>query len=89
MINLIKIEPKEGYSLKLFFSDATFSILDFTYLIQKETVLTIPLKDKIYFQSCFIDFGALCWKNGLELSAESLYLKSKQLKILQQVQEVA
>jgi hypothetical protein len=89
MINLIKIVPQENYSLKLFFSDSTYAILDFTYLIDTKTILTTPLQDKKYFQSCFIDFGALCWKNGLELSAESLYLKAKQNNSLCSVQEVA
>ena len=89
MINLIKIEPQEGYSLKLYFSDATYAVLDFSYLIEKKTVLTNPLQDKSYFQSCFIDFGALCWKNGLELSAESLSVKAKQNNTLYQIQEVA
>jgi len=89
MINLIKIEPQEEYSLKLYFSDATYTILDFFYLIKIETVLTKPLQDKNYFQSCFIDFGALCWKNGLELSAESLSQKAKQNNVLWQIQEVA
>lgn len=89
MINIIKIEPQQDYRLKLFFSDATYSILDFSYLIEAKTVLTNPLLESSYFQSCFIDFGALCWKNGLELSAESLYLKSKELKALHSVQDVA
>ena len=89
MINLIKIEPQEGYSLKLYFSDETYAILDFSYLLTKQTVLTKPLQDKNYFQSCFIDFGALCWKNGLEFSAESLSQKAKQNNTLWKIQEIA
>ncbi len=89
MINLIKIEPQEGYSLKLYFSDATYAVLDFSYLIETKTVLTKPLQDKNYFQSCFIDFGALCWKNGLELSAESLSQKAKRNNTLWVIKEVA
>jgi hypothetical protein len=89
MISLIKIEPQGGYSLKLYFSDSTYATLDFYYLLEKQTVLTKPLYDKNYFQSCFIDFGALCWKNGLELSAESLSIKAKQNNTLFKTQEVA
>jgi len=89
MINLIKIEPQEGYSLKLYFSDATYAVLDFSYLLEIQTVLTKPLHDKNYFQSCFIDFGALCWKSGLEFSAESLSQKAKQNNTLWKIQEVA
>jgi hypothetical protein len=89
MINIIKIQPQEMYSLKLFFSDETHTVLDFSYLLESKTILTKPLQDKEYFDSCFIDFGALCWKNGLELSAESLYIKAKQNNLLNITKEVA
>ncbi|AOO66767.1 DUF2442 domain-containing protein [Sulfurospirillum halorespirans] len=78
MINLIKIEPQNNYTLKLYFSDNSSGILDFTYMVKTQSSLTKPLESLDYFQACFIDFGALCWKNGLELSAESLYRKCKE-----------
>ena len=77
MINLIKVSFDEGQSIKLYFSDDTYGVMDFSYLLAANTVLTQPLEDESYFKQFFIDFGALCWKNGLELSAESLYLKLK------------
>lgn len=89
MINIIKIEPQEDYCLKLFFSDNSYATLDFSYLLEYKTLLTNPLHDKQYFQSCFIDFGALSWKNGLELSAESLHLKAKSNNLLCTTKEVA
>jgi len=89
MINIVKIEPQKEYSLKLFFSDGSYAVLDFSYLLNSNTVLTKPLVDTEYFQSCFIDFGALCWKSGLELSAESLHLKAKKNSLLCTTQEVA
>jgi hypothetical protein len=89
MINIVKIEPQEDYFLKLFFSDNSYATLDFSYLLESKTILTNPLHDKQYFQSCFIDFGALCWKSGLELSAESLHLKAKNNNLLFTNQEVA
>ena len=88
MINIIKIEPQDNYCLKLFFSDMSYAVLDFSYLLESKTILTNPLHDKQYFRSCFIDFGALCWKSGLELSAESLHLKAKNNNLLC-TQEVA
>lgn len=89
MINLIKVKVMEENQIKLFFSDETYCVMDFSYLLQTKTVLTTPLQDRKYFKSCFIDFGALCWKNGLELSAESLYLKAKESSILHPIQNVA
>jgi len=89
MINLIKIAPTNEYKLRLYFSDETYGTMDFSYLLDAKTVLTIPLEEFDYFQSCFIDFGALCWKNGLELSAESLYRKLKEKNELHCDREVA
>jgi hypothetical protein len=89
MINLIKVSFYEDYSLKLYFSDNSYGIIDFSYLLKADTVLTNPLKDELYFKQFFIDFGALCWKNGLELSAESLHLKLKQQGNLSSSEDVA
>lgn len=75
MINIIKIEYKDNYNFKLNFSDNSYGIVDFSYLIEKNSSLTKQLRDIEYFKSAFIDFGALCWKNSLELSAESLHKK--------------
>ncbi|MGL1833463.1 hypothetical protein ACKVEX_07640 [Rhodocyclaceae bacterium SMB388] len=31
------------------------------------------LRDPVYFRRAFIDAGALCWPNGLELSAARVH----------------
>ena len=78
MISLIKIEPQMGYTLKLHFSDNSVGEVDFSYVLTLKSSLTKALESLDHFQSCFIDFGALCWKNGLEFSAESLHRKCKE-----------
>lgn len=89
MINIVKIKYVDKYNLELHFSDNSFGVIDFSYLISKNTSLTNPLKDIEYFKNNFIDFGALCWKNGLELSAESLYEKLIELKSITRNSDVA
>lgn len=89
MINIVKIKYVDKYNLELHFSDNSFGVVDFSYLISKNTSLTNPLKDIEYFKNNFIDFGALCWKNGLELSAESLYEKLIELKSITRNSDVA
>ncbi len=76
MIKIIKATYLSGYTIKLNFSDNTFSDFDFSYLLSKNTELTKPLKDKEFFKSCFLELGAICWKNGLELSPSSLHQKA-------------
>jgi len=89
MINIVRAKYISEYKIELSFSDETHGILDFSYIFNKKTALTIPLEDKKNFQNFFLDFGALCWKNGLEFSAESLYLKLKDKKLLRQSSNVA
>lgn len=75
MIKLVAIEPKEGTSLLLRFSDGTWGVFDFARYVEANTEMTAPLRGPEYFRKCFIEAGALAWPNGFDLSAESLQLK--------------
>lgn len=82
MIKITKATYINDYIVKLEFSDNSFSNFDFSYLLTKNTELTNPLNDQKYFQTFFLELGALCWKNGLELSPSSLYQKAKDIGTL-------
>lgn len=73
MIKIVKAEHTRDFQLRLTFSDGTHGEYDFAPLLAKDTVLTKPLKDIEAFKACFIEIGALCWKNGLEFSPAALY----------------
>jgi len=73
MIKIIKAETIGQTQLRLTFSDGTQGDYDFAPLLAKETVLTRPLENPEAFNTYFIELGALCWKNGLELSPASLH----------------
>ncbi len=89
MINIVKANYIKDYEVELFFSDGSFGRIDFSYMFEKQTVLTAPLTDKQLFKDFFLDFGALCWKNGLEFSPNSLRLKLQDAKRLHFANEVA
>ncbi len=89
MINIIKAKYKSDRNIELFFSDGSYGTMDFSDMLEKKTSLTIPLEAMEYFKSFFIDFGALCWKNGLEFSAASLQEKLKKSSNLHKGEEVA
>ena len=89
MINIIKATFKNEKNIELFFSDNSFGIIDFTDTLTKKSSLTEPLEDENYFKEFFIDFGALCWKNGLEFSASSLQEKLKLASALRTDENVA
>ena len=89
MIKIIKATYLNDYKIKLEFSDHTYVDMDFSYLLSKDTSLTHPLKERDFFQSFFLELGALCWKNGLSLSPSSLYQKAKETEKLYKKKEAA
>ncbi|SFV66567.1 hypothetical protein MNB_SV-12-1711 [hydrothermal vent metagenome] len=89
MIKIINMTYIEEYIVKIEFSDGSYTNYDFSYLLSKKSVLTKPLRNQEYFKSFFLELGAICWKNGLELSPESLYEKARVAGELLQSEDVA
>lgn len=75
MIKLTSLRPAGDAALELGFSDGSTGRWSAAGLIARDTELTRPLADPIYFTRAFIEAGALAWPNGLELSAHSLHRK--------------
>jgi hypothetical protein len=73
MIKLVSIRPAGDSALDLGFSDGAAGRWSADALIARDTDLTRPLADPAYFRRVFIEAGALCWPNGLELSATGLH----------------
>lgn len=71
MIKILKCEAVKDFNLEITFSSGESGHFDGqAYLAEHAGSLLEPLRDKSYFQKAFIDAGALCWPNGLELSAK-------------------
>ncbi len=74
MIKILNVHYTSKSSITLEFSDGTTAVFDLQkYLSEHEGPLLQPLCDTAYAQRLFIDCGALCWPNGLELSPARLY----------------
>lgn len=73
MIKIVKAEHLGQYHIRLTFSDGKQGEYDMSPLLEKETVLTSPLRSMDHFKDFYLELGALCWKNGLELSPAALY----------------
>ena len=74
MIKILSAEHIEDGLITLEFSNdhtGIFNLQD--YLAHHSGNLLHQLKDDDYARRCFIDAGALCWPNGLELSPNRLY----------------
>ena len=73
MINVIAAHYQKNFQVALVFSDGREGVFDGRTLLARTGSLLLALRDEKYFQRVFIDAGALCWPNGLELSPARLY----------------
>lgn len=72
MIKLIGARYLGDFQVELEFSDGAIGDFDGRTLLQRSGSLLDPLRTEAYFSRCFVDAGALCWPNGLELSPTRL-----------------
>ncbi|MDO8813330.1 MAG: DUF2442 domain-containing protein [Gallionella sp.] len=73
MIKVIEARYLGDFQVALNFSDGREGVFDGRALLERSGSLLEPLRSEGYFQRLFIDAGALCWPNGLELSPARLY----------------
>jgi hypothetical protein len=73
MIKLIEARHQGNFRVALTFSDGSEGIFHGLDLLKRSGPLLEPLRDETYFKRVFIDAGALCWPNGLELSPQRLH----------------
>lgn len=81
MIKIITARNVGDFRVTLEFSDGVVGEFDGRILLQRSGSLLEPLRDETYFGRCFVDAGALCWPNGLELSPARLRESVRLLEI--------
>ncbi len=89
MIKIIQAHYVQQRILRLYFSDNSFGDYDLQPLIDRQTELVMALNDDVYFKQFFLEFGALCWRNGLELSPGNIHRKLAEQHQLHYETEVA
>ncbi len=72
MIKVLAAHYTGDFRVTLEFSDGIVGEFDGRGLLQRDGPLLEPLRGEAYFRRCFVDAGALCWPNGLELSPARL-----------------
>ncbi|NOU00571.1 MAG: DUF2442 domain-containing protein [Gallionella sp.] len=81
MIKVMEARYLEDFQVALIFSDGREGVFDGRTLLARSGSLLEPLRKEAYFQRLFIDAGALCWPNGLELSPARLYEVCRMLEV--------
>ena len=82
MIKITNATYLKDWMIKIDFSDNSYAEIDFSYLLSKNTPLTDMLKDEEYFKSFYIDCGAICWDNSLELDPLVLHDRAEKSGVL-------
>ncbi len=72
MIKLVEARYCGEFQVSLMFSDGAEGHFNGRELLQRSGPLLDALRDESFFRRVFIDAGALCWPNGLELSPTKL-----------------
>lgn len=62
----------DGYRISVRFNNGTFGTHDLSDLNFGKGPASEPLKDPSYFRRAFLEFGALTWPNGFDISPEWL-----------------
>lgn len=89
MIKIIQAKHLQEKILRLSFSDSSWGDYDLQPLIDRQTELVKPLNDEAYFKQFFLELGALCWRNGLELSPGNIHKKLAEQQQLHDTTKVA
>ena len=89
MIKIIRVQYVQQKILRLYFSDNSYGDYDLQPLLARQTELVIPLNDEPYFKQFYLELGALCWPNGLELSPGNIHRKLAEQQKLHYESKVA
>jgi Protein of unknown function (DUF2442) len=82
VMKALSLEHTENFQLVLIFSNGARGRFDgAAYLSTRHGPLLEPLRQTDYFRRCFIEAGAICWPNGLELSGVRVFELSHPLRL--------
>ena len=69
-----KVEPLDGYRLRLRFADQTERVFDITSLLDEGVFGR--LRDEALFAQAHVDGGTVVWDDMLDIAPETLYEQS-------------
>lgn len=78
MQSVISVTTKENHLLELKFNTGEMRLFDATPYLEKGVFK--KLKDKTLFNQAYVAFDTVCWPGNLDISPDTLYLKSYALE---------
>ncbi len=89
MIKITQAEFLQDKTIQIHFSDGSWGDYNLQPLIDKQSTLTKGIEEQVDFKQFYLEMGALCWRNGLELSPSNIHRKLQQQQQLHQNEKVA
>ena len=89
MIKIIQAEYLHDKTIQVHFSDHSWGDYDLLPLLERQSELTKVLQDDAFFKQFYLEMGALCWRNGLELSPGNIHRKLQEQQLLHSEVKVA
>lgn len=77
MESVIRVLPREDYSLELWFDTGNHRLFDMRPYLERG-VFT-QLKDLEHFKQAYVAFDTVCWPGNLDIAPETLYDRSTPL----------
>jgi Protein of unknown function (DUF2442) len=74
ILDVVKVEAKQNYLLNLEFNNGEKRVFDMAPFINKDPFN--ELKGSPLFEMAYIEYGTVVWPGEIDISQETLYLKS-------------
>jgi hypothetical protein len=74
MENVQSLKILDNYCLELTFSTNEIKVFDCKPYLEKGVFKSLKIASK--FNQAYVDYGTVCWPNGLDISPDTLYDKS-------------
>lgn len=78
MESVLSVTPKDNHLLELKFNTGEVRLFDATPYLDKGVFK--KLKNKTLFNQAYVAFDTVCWPGNLDISPDTLYLKSYAIK---------
>jgi hypothetical protein len=72
LTKVTRLEELAGFRLRVWFSDGSEGVHDFTAMVNEPGSMLVPLRDEADFARAFLEFGAPTWPNGFDIVPEWL-----------------
>lgn len=74
MESVIRVCPKNAFTLELWFDDGAHRLFDARPYLERGVF--VRLKDPAKFREAYVAFGTVCWPGDIDIAPETLYDRS-------------